>query len=406
MLEHATRSSPSVLPSEQPLRNCRVIGLLNNTEVFGQERANIEVFNSLRRQGAEVMVGLNRKHDGGALRARVEQNGFQTFALPFGCQWSKAFFRTRPSLVLTNLAAIASCSRGLARQVESLDATVIHLGNPLVYSYIAPYLSYNKQIQLVYRMGDEPPHASRPNMWVWHRCIRRADFVVANSHFVKSSIVRASPHDEQRIKLIYNVAPGDATTPHDHTYLKTSDSLRVLYVGQIAEHKGVSHFVDCAIELAKQDNRWHFDVVGGSEYTKELEQELKKTIVDNALQNRIVLHGNVADPTPFYLSALVLVVPSLFDEPAANVVLEAKRLGIPAIVYPSGGLPELISDGATGFLCSAKDKSILLKEISSCLREPQIPWQMRARCLAEYSDRFSMARFDRDWCKIYSGTCR
>jgi len=71
----------SILPSEptsvaldlSELNGIRVIGLLNNFEVFGQERANVEVFKALRRQGAQVLLGLMR-HTTVALCVSTSQN--------------------------------------------------------------------------------------------------------------------------------------------------------------------------------------------------------------------------------------------------------------------------------------------------------------------------------------------
>ncbi len=391
------------LPPQNSLATCRVIGLLNNTEVFGQERANIEVFKSLRRLAAPIKIGINQLHDGGQIRKALEPLEFKLFSLPFGCHWSKKFFRSEPYLLPKNMHCVYACCRELARQVRQFDATHLLLGNPLVYSFIAPYLWWNKKLTVIYRMGDEPPYQSRPNLMIWKQCMARANLVVANSEFVRNSILAACGAAESKLKLIYNVAPGD-DLQLENTQPASSSQLRVLYVGQISEHKGVHHFVDSAIALAKLNRQWQFDVVGGSFFSTALESALRAKILDNQLQDRIVLHGRQDDPSHFYGQALMIVVPSLFEEPAANVVLEAKRQGVPAIVYPSGGLPELVSDQKTGFICASKDQAVLQQQMLDCLTDPQRCRSMREECQTEYQTRFRMDRFDRQWCQVFRAT--
>ena len=46
----------------------------------------------------------------------------------------------------------------------------------------------------------------------------------------------------------------------------------------------------------------------------------------------------------------VHVCPSRWEEPYGLVAVEAKTVGIPSIIFPSGGLKELIEHGTNGYL--------------------------------------------------------
>lgn len=396
----------SILPSEptsvaldlSELNGIRVIGLLNNFEVFGQERANVEVFKALRRQGAQVLLGLTATHNGGALRKYVAELGFESFSLPYGCQWSKKFFYSVPTLIPKNFLKVYRCSQILREQAKAWKPTHIHIGNPLVYSFVAPFLAFSN-VKLIYRMGDPPPYDSKANFWIWKRNYNRAFRVIANSQYIKQQISKSDPRGSKNIELIYNIAPGHSIQNAFRN--RSSDLLRVLYVGQISEHKGVHHFVECAIALAKQNESWRFDIVGGSAYSRPMENALRERVAGAGLASQIILHGEVTDPTDFYRSALVTVVPSVFEEPAANVVLEAKSFGVPTIVYPSGGLPELISHQITGWVCAEKTAAALEQLLAHCLTQPGICRSMENDCLQEYEQRFGQARFDQEWARVY-----
>lgn len=66
----------------------------------------------------------------------------------------------------------------------------------------------------------------------------------------------------------------------------------------------------------------------------------------------VFLHGHRphAEVMEHLAAARAVVVPSLWPEPFGRVVIEAAARGTPAIVSASGGLPELVEDGATGFV--------------------------------------------------------
>ncbi len=402
--EYLEQAEPTTVEPVEKLGHVRAIGLLNNWEIFGHEKGCIEWFKSLRRQGADVVVGVTRRKEGNALKELLEENDFATFELPFGCQWSKRFFANQPSLIFDNIIKVFRCSSALSKAIKRQRATHVLIGNPLVYSFVAPALSYHSKVKLVYRVGDEPAHGSIPHMWIWRNCFRRAHAVVANSRFIMSSIYRAVGPNE-KIHLIYNVAPEagnsyfsqlDATSRPNRT--------RVLYVGQISSHKGVDLLVDVAIRLCKSKPNFHFDIVGGSLYSQTLQSNLRQLVSENGLSDRIVFHGQVADPRKFYESSDVLVVPSLFEEPAANVVLEAKRLGVPSIVFPKGGLPELVKHGHSGLICDSCTPQALENAIARLCGDAALQSEMKKNCKREYVERFSAERFDGEWQNVIIGS--
>src|SRR5205807_7088030 len=80
--------------------------------------------------------------------------------------------------------------------------------------------------------------------------------------------------------------------------------------------------------------------------------------------------GWVDDVYAALASLDLLLVPSAPHESTPRVVLEAFAAGVPVIAFPSGGIPELIEDGRTGFLAaSAADMAQLAIELLTRGRE-------------------------------------
>ena len=84
----------------------------------------------------------------------------------------------------------------------------------------------------------------------------------------------------------------------------------------------------------------------------------------------------------------LLVVPSLVNEGLGVVVLEAKRAGIPAIVFPSGGLQETVRTDVDGYVCPSKSAA----DLEAAIRKVVGDQNRRQRWASAAAE--SYARFD------------
>jgi phosphatidylinositol alpha-1,6-mannosyltransferase len=69
--------------------------------------------------------------------------------------------------------------------------------------------------------------------------------------------------------------------------------------------------------------------------------------------------------------------------------LEAAACGLPVIVGDSGGAPETIRDGATGFVIPPRDHQQLAERLSWLLDNPQLAQRMGARGRRHVCEHFS-----------------
>ena len=72
-----------------------------------------------------------------------------------------------------------------------------------------------------------------------------------------------------------------------------------------------------------------------------------------------------------FRSARAVVVPSVWSDPCPTVVLEAMAAGRPVVAAASGGILDMVVDGATGLLVPPGDASALAQAITSILSDPQ-----------------------------------
>ena len=91
-----------------------------------------------------------------------------------------------------------------------------------------------------------------------------------------------------------------------------------------------------------------------------------------------------------YAALDVLVVPSIHEEPLGNVVLEAMASGTPVIGTLSGGIPEMIREGETGFLVAKKDPEELAAQILRLLKDPELRAKMGTAARERVAEAFDI----------------
>ena len=90
-------------------------------------------------------------------------------------------------------------------------------------------------------------------------------------------------------------------------------------------------------------------------------------------------------------AAGVLVVPSLWDDPAPLTVLEGQARRCPVVAYLSGGIPEQVRDGETGILVPKGDVEALAAAILRVLTEPELAARLGQRAAEEVAPRHAPA---------------
>jgi glycosyltransferase involved in cell wall biosynthesis len=92
-------------------------------------------------------------------------------------------------------------------------------------------------------------------------------------------------------------------------------------------------------------------------------------------------------------NARALVFPIDWPEPFGLVMIEALACGTPVIGWRCGSVPEVISDGVTGFVVDSIEQAVTAVERVPCLN--------RKACRQEFEERFSSLRMARDYLSIY-----
>ena len=98
----------------------------------------------------------------------------------------------------------------------------------------------------------------------------------------------------------------------------------------------------------------------------------------------------VADTPPLYRDADIVVLTS-DCEGTPNVVLEAMASGLPVVATAVGGVPEVVVEDETGFLCPASSEDLLVDRLLRLIHDESLRKAMGERGREHVESRFSPA---------------
>jgi starch synthase len=183
-----------------------------------------------------------------------------------------------------------------------------------------------------------------------------ADAVIAVSAGMRLDILRSYPHiDPTKVHVVHNGIDVDAWAPTTNPELLERwgiDASRpsVVFVGRITRQKGLPYLLGAA-ELLPSEVQ--LILCAGAPDTPEIMAEVEHKVAQLQAQRDGVIW--ITDHLPRHELAAILsagttfVCPSIY-EPLGIVNLEAMACGIPVVGTATGGIPEVVEDGVTGWL--------------------------------------------------------
>ena len=154
------------------------------------------------------------------------------------------------------------------------------------------------------------------------------------------------------------------------TGLVDGPTLTLGYFGRLAPEKGVPEMLRALRALRDVD--WRLRVGGSGNVSYEA------TLRAEAADLPVTFLG-VQPPDAFYAAIDVLIVPSLWNDPAPRVVYEAGIHQAIPVVSNVGGLPQLVAHGQRGFVIDLDDPAALGHVLRRIAANPAIIDAQRAQ---------------------------
>lgn len=204
----------------------------------------------------------------------------------------------------------------------------------------------------------------------------KVDLYITPSNFYKNKLLEAK-FTRKPIVWMRNPLPIDTNFE-----LCDKDDGYILFFGRLSIEKGIKTLID-----SMKNIKYRLVVLG----TGPLEKELKNYVLNNNISNVELLgfkSGN--ELTNYIKNSRCVVLPSEWYENGPYSAMESMALGKPLIVSNNGGLPELVEDGANGYVFKSEE------ELINCINKMISLSDDEYRSMCELSLKLAKDYFDYD----------
>lgn len=376
----------------------RVLAMLTSRPMYGKERSNIEVYGILaQRKDVRLSVVINKEADE---KLKKEVACYDTHAIVCPERTVQRFrlLKFAWGYVVGNLMLLAV----LLRKRPQL---LMMCGEKDFYDFYPALLLYRGPI--IYRIGDAPAFEGlsfrKYNGHIWRQYVLpRVSTFVCISKYIRHTVEQAGRNTAGDV-IIYNYPPTRKFfyAGEESLYGSRNGMLRYGFIGQVFDQKGVHHLIEATLRILEQQPQVMLYIAGSLTYVPEYVEQVQ-AIVPERWKKQIVFLGEITNLDTFFAHVDVLCVPSIKQEPLGNVIVEAKKYARPCIVYPNGGMPELISEGIDGFVCDKPDAESLYQKMVRYVQVPGLA-QQQGKASLQSVDKLGIDRkhFEEKWNGVF-----
>lgn len=285
----------------------------------------------------------------------------------------------------------------LARERRTLDAFITeHQFNIIVASVGTPglFLGHMGLGRCSIYILHTYPKLVRPK-WrrllkrcIWAALIPKDIYFLTVSQFSKTRMLDAWGlwHSQRNVSVIHS-STGEtmiATTP-----VVNDGYIHVLTVGHVIKYKNPMLWIDAAALALKQMPNLRFTWVGPGPLVESCRQHVENL----GLREKILFVGSSIDVHKYYQACDIYTQPSSIESLGLSV-LDAMRHGKPCVVTNTGGLPELVCSGESGWIVNTDDHHELARRIIQLAKNPTERAQMGRHGQHIYANRFNYKRWE------------
>lgn len=301
----------------------------------------------------------------------------------------------------TDNARILLAARHVAKHIESSGADVVHAHLP-VAGVVARLAGRLAGVPVVYTehnlMERYHPLTRRFNLLTWGLQAQ----AIAVSGEVEDSIRR---HAGNRVPVwpVLNGVNVHTYDPANHEGSAVRDRWGIPaeapLVGTVAvfrTQKRLDHWLEVALRVREAVPQVHFLLVGDG----PLREAVEVGITVDGLGEVVHLAGLQEETRPYFAAFDAYLMTSQF-EGLPIALLEAMAMAVPPVVTSVGGMPELVEDGANGYLQPFGALDGLTERVVGVLQDAEHRRALGAAARRTVVERFSVNRMQRELEAIY-----
>jgi glycosyltransferase involved in cell wall biosynthesis len=293
--------------------------------------------------------------------------------------------------------------KDLAQILRRHRPEILHLhftGFLGVYPWVAKLLSVKKVFftDQTSRPAGYTPHQAP----IWKKGIVRIINMpltkvtcVSNYGYNCMTTLGSLPND--RYEMIYNSVDLTRVSPDSQRaaafrqrYSIAEDRTIIVQVSWIIPEKGILDLLRAAQTVISQDPKVQFVFVGEGAYRDDYSRQAEAM----GLGDHVTWTGLVTDPfgEGVYDAADIVCQVSNWEEVFGWVIAEAMAYAKPIVATRVGGIPELVEDGASGYLVDRGDDSAMSEKILELVSNRNLRATMGRRGQEIANEKFNLSK--------------
>ena len=276
--------------------------------------------------------------------------------------------------------------------LRSFQPDIIHTHRYLLkYLFVASYGLKTKVVHTVHNMACE--ENNKLDRTINGFLFRRYGVTpVALSDIVKESILKEYRLTPEQVPVIFNGVPIRNCKPRTNYEVKST--INILHIGRFMEAKNHLELVKACVQLHEKYPQVVLHLLGDGPMRSGVEALISEKNADKY----IILHGVSPTPLQHLSEADIFVLPSLY-EGMPMTIIEAMGTALPIVASAVGGIPDMITDGVNGLLCTPTSESIFQK-LSELIEDEELRRNIGQKALKS-SERFSSVRMAEAYEQLY-----
>jgi phosphatidylinositol alpha-1,6-mannosyltransferase len=361
-----------------PQENTGVRKVLCITNDFGPRAGGIETF----------VIGLIERMPFGSV---IVYTSSQEESAPFDQKWLEKFgvevIRDRSKILLP----IPRVSKTVCSLLRSRAITTVFFGAAAPLALMSHALRRNGAKKIVALTHGHEVWWSKvwPFTWMMRRIGNGVDHLTYLGEFTRTNIARAL--SARAAEAMVKIAPGIDTehfAPHSGALslrreLNLHDKKVIVSVGRLVHRKGQDTLVEALPEILRSIPNAHILFVGEGPY----KDYLYKRAHELNVESHITFIGRIhyADLPRHICVGDIFAMPSrsrlagLEVEGLGIVYLEASACGLAVIGGISGGAPDAVIEGETGYAVDGTSASAVAAAAITLLSQPELAQRLGAR---------------------------
>ena len=201
------------------------------------------------------------------------------------------------------------------------------------------------------------------------KCYQRFDYTTFVSRDVGDTFCQMIPLDKPN-GVLYNTIESDKVLALANETISIdlgNGVINLIAVGTLKKVKGYDRLLRIAKQLHEENYQFHLYILGSG----PLEQDYKKIITDNRLEQRVSLLGFDSNPYK-YISRCDLFVCSSYTEGFSTAATEALIVGTPVCTTEVSGMREMLGENNEYGIVTENSEDALYKGIKKLLDNPEL----------------------------------